>query len=286
MRAIACSRRHFRQLVTLPTLASILPLLLMLLKPCSAGALPDDVRARMLSSGVVEPQVVEALATQPGARVIISFAIDKAGDAAADQTDARRAIHAAGQVLLDSLAPGDFDVRRRYTALNALAGYATADGVLRLLDNRTITHVGVDHIVNAQLREAVPLVHLDDVQNIWLHRQGGDCGGARHGHRYRSPGSARQPRRRAMLLSTLRIPCCPDGTSRQDGTAGSAEDDDGHGTNVSGIITSNGSIAPTGCAPMPKLLLVRVLGPDGRWAYVGSSLPSIGSSRSAQTSRS
>ena len=42
--------------------------------------------------------------------------------------------------------------------------------------------------------------------------------------------------------------CCPNGTSRQSG-AGSANDDNGHGTNVAGIIASAGRVAPVGVAP-------------------------------------
>jgi subtilisin family serine protease len=56
--------------------------------------------------------------------------------------------------------------------------------------------------------------------------------------------------------------CCPNGSSRQSG-AGSASDDDGHGTNVSGIIASAGRVAPGGVAPDADLIAIRVLGRSG-----------------------
>ncbi len=51
---------------------------------------------------------------------------------------------------------------------------------------------------------------------------------------------------------------CPDGNSEQDGS-GSAEDDHGHGTHVTGIITGNGNIAPLGIAPDTKIVAVKML---------------------------
>jgi subtilisin family serine protease len=56
--------------------------------------------------------------------------------------------------------------------------------------------------------------------------------------------------------------CCPNGTSRQSGR-GSAPDDEGHGTNVAGIIASSGRVAPVGVAPDAGLVAIRVLGRSG-----------------------
>ena len=52
--------------------------------------------------------------------------------------------------------------------------------------------------------------------------------------------------------------CCPNGQATQSGS-GAAEDDNGHGTNVSGIITSNGTITPEGSAPEADIVAVKVL---------------------------
>ena len=52
--------------------------------------------------------------------------------------------------------------------------------------------------------------------------------------------------------------CCPNGQTTQSG-AGAAEDDNGHGTNVSGIITANGVVAPEGSAPEAGIVAVKVL---------------------------
>lgn len=56
-------------------------------------------------------------------------------------------------------------------------------------------------------------------------------------------------------------PCCPDGTSFQVGPGAAAEADaeNGHGTHLAGIITSDGSVAPRGVAPGTNLVVGRVL---------------------------
>jgi subtilisin family serine protease len=56
--------------------------------------------------------------------------------------------------------------------------------------------------------------------------------------------------------------CCPGGGTTASG-AGAAEDDQGHGTNVTGIITGNGSVAPAGVAPDAQIVALKVLDSAG-----------------------
>lgn len=58
--------------------------------------------------------------------------------------------------------------------------------------------------------------------------------------------------------------CCPNGTSSQSG-AGSAEDDQGHGTNVAGIIGGDGTVAPRGALPAVGLVAVKVIDRNNRF---------------------
>ncbi|HEY5971405.1 MAG TPA: S8 family serine peptidase [Pseudoxanthomonas sp.] len=55
--------------------------------------------------------------------------------------------------------------------------------------------------------------------------------------------------------------CCPNGQSTQSGP-GAAEDDQGHGSNVSGIIVGEGIVAPRGALPAAQLIAVKVLDSD------------------------
>jgi subtilisin family serine protease len=52
--------------------------------------------------------------------------------------------------------------------------------------------------------------------------------------------------------------CCPDGGIQQIGD-GSANDDNGHGTNVTGILAGGGAVAPAGVAPAAKIVAVKVM---------------------------
>ena len=56
--------------------------------------------------------------------------------------------------------------------------------------------------------------------------------------------------------------CCPNGQATQGG-AGAAEDGNGHGTNVAGIMVGSGGIAPRGVLPAAQLVAIRVLANDG-----------------------
>jgi subtilisin family serine protease len=58
--------------------------------------------------------------------------------------------------------------------------------------------------------------------------------------------------------------CCPDHSATQFGS-GSAADDNGHGTNVTGIIVGEGVIAPRGAVPDAQLVAVKVIDADGRY---------------------
>jgi subtilisin family serine protease len=74
---------------------------------------------------------------------------------------------------------------------------------------------------------------------------------------------------------------CADGTDRQTG-AGSAEDNAGDGTHVTGIVTSNGIVGPVGVAPGAGIVAVKVM--DG-CSLSGCFHASPTSSRRSSTSR-
>src|SRR5690606_33177344 len=58
--------------------------------------------------------------------------------------------------------------------------------------------------------------------------------------------------------------CCPNQGATQFG-AGSAADDNGHGSNVAGIIVGEGGVAPRGAVPDAQLVAVKVISADGRY---------------------
>lgn len=59
------------------------------------------------------------------------------------------------------------------------------------------------------------------------------------------------------------ISCCPDGTAEQSGP-GAAQDNNGHGTHVAGIIAGGGRSGPRGIAPGVNVVAVKVLDATNR----------------------
>lgn len=70
------------------------------------------------------------------------------------------------------------------------------------------------------------------------------------------------------------VGCCPNGLDTQSGL-GSAEDNHGHGTNVSGIILGAGNIAPRGALPEATLVSVKVLDANNNFCCASDVIAAI-----------
>jgi len=68
--------------------------------------------------------------------------------------------------------------------------------------------------------------------------------------------------------------CCPNGAATQSG-AGAAEDDQGHGTNVAGIVGGDGTVAPRGALPAVSLVTVKMLDRNGRFSSTADVLSAL-----------
>jgi subtilisin family serine protease len=200
---------------------------------------PAD-RAAVLASGVVGDAVVEALDVSGEVRVVIAYY----GRAGRDRADA-----IAGRV-----AARDLAIRHRFRRLPAMAAMITRDGLLALVVDPRVRRVDVDAGGSGSLGVAVPLVGLDVLE-------GQGFGGAGITVALLDTGADVDHVDLADSIVAEQCfctSCCPDASSEQSGP-GSAEDDNGHGTNIAGVVTSNGGVAPLGGAPDADLVLVKVL---------------------------
>ena len=109
----------------------------------------------------------------------------------------------------------------------------------------------------AELSHSVPLIEADRVHDLGITGAGVTVAILDSGADTDHPDLADSIAVQECFLSGSGSHC-PDGTVRQSG-AGSAEDDLGHGTNVTGIVTSNGVVSPTGVAPGASVALYKVL---------------------------
>ena len=216
--------------------------------------------AVMLSSQelpVVGPEVFQSLATNPIVRVVIAFRRPSMTfmDLASKMVEIARM---RSQVLA-RLPTQDFVLSHSWDTIFGIAGEVTENGLVILMSDPNVLGIGLDERVHVNLAESVPLIQADDVI------AGGFTGEGVTVAVLDSGIDTDHPDLSDDLIAEqcfCNFGCCPDGSSNQSGP-GAAEDDDGHGTHVSGIITSAGIVAPMGVAPEAGIVSVKILDSSG-----------------------
>lgn len=251
-------------------------LLLTLWLPSSSAAapLPAAQRARLVASGKVGAELVDAFDAQEHVRVMVVFAVPDLQQRAmrGNRTARRQAIQRVRDRILRDVRADDFVVTHRFAAVSAVAGIISSSGLDRLAEYPTVRRIDIDTGGRAQLLEAVPLTHLDIAHNVDLTGKGVAVAiidtGAHNAHRDLADSIVAEHcfcEACADSLCNRLDPCCPNGQAEDDGP-GSAQDDNGHGTNVTGIVTSNGTFAPIGAAPDAQIVSVKVLDRNAAFA--------------------
>jgi subtilisin family serine protease len=215
------------------------------------------VRAGEPNASYIGAGVIEALEQAPSVRVIVSLlgeaATQTPGNAAAKQS----AIAAAADRVLTAVRAPEFEVVHRYRATPALAGTASAAGVKALAAQPDVVNVALDRVVHADLAEAVPLIRADDAHNLLGATGAGVVAAVLDtGIDTDHPMLADSLVYQACFLTAPYV--CPPGPNV-------AEDGYGHGTHVSGIITSNGP--PVGVAPGAAIEAFKVLDDSGSGSF-------------------
>jgi subtilisin family serine protease len=214
-----------------------------------ASAASSTSPARQLT-----PDVIAALQDTPTVRVIVSLRVSAAPGAGAAK--ANPAIAAAAARALASIPSSDFQVDHQYEATPAFAGRVSAAGAQALAAHPDVLSVALDRTVHAELTEAVPLIRADLVQNVLGLTGAGVVvavldTGIDTDHPLLADSLIHQE---CYLVAAV----CPAGPNV-------AEDGNGHGTHVSGIITSNGP--PIGVAPGASIEAFKVLDDTGNGEF-------------------
>jgi subtilisin family serine protease len=203
----------------------------------------------------VDTEVQRALQAQDRVRVIVALKLPAGtGPALADR---RSAAQQAQEQVLASVGIDDFQVMRRYDALPALAGITTARGLAALLANSAVERVDLDVPGSGGLAGTVPQIRVNSLHKLGLTGNGVTIAVLDSGIDRDHPDLSDALIDEKCFCSG-EGGCCPNGLPTQSG-AGAAEDDHGHGTNVTGIIRGRGQVAPVAVAPRTNIVAVKVL---------------------------
>ena len=163
--------------------------------------------------------------------------------------------------VLSQLSNADYRARQTFSAVPAMAGRITSRAGLETLErNPNVVMIDIDVGGSGHLANSVPVIAAD------LRHAVGNTGG---GIVVPVLDSGMDTDHSNLADNLVAEACfadddgaidgvgrCPNGSDRQLGP-GAAEDDAGHGTHVSGIVTSNGTLGSVGVAPDADIVAVR-----------------------------
>lgn len=207
------------------------------------------------------PEVYDGLRVSPRVRVVVALREPRVP--ATSMTLRAGAVATIQEGVLSRLSEDEFRLTHQFVAVSAVAGDVSPGGLARLLSDPDVVRVDLDIPVHATLAESVPLIKADQVHNMGVTGRGISVAvldsGADAGHPdLKDAITAEQ----CFCTGGDGAGCCPNGSAQQSG-AGAAKDENGHGTNVTGIIASRGRVAPQGVAPDSTIVSIRVLDRTG-----------------------
>jgi subtilisin family serine protease len=222
---------------------------------CPSAEPPIARRAQELPADTrVGPAVYAELDSSPDGRAYVLVVLRPVGRLDATRlTDHQAAVRERQDDVLARLEAGQFTPVHRYDNFAVMTGYLDAQGLAQLAADPDVRAIETDTRGRALLAESVPFINADIVQDSYCYTGAGIT---------------------VAVLDTGIDPNHPDladnaapgawhSLSQCSNQGPGALDLNGHGTNVAGIITSAGAIAPPGVAPDADVLAVQVLDPNG-----------------------
>lgn len=233
----------------------------------AAVGVPGGIQGAPVRQGPnVGQDVIDALQTSDEVEVDIALAPPQALTARpVDLPSVRAAVAAAVDDVLAGLSASDFRLGRRFAAVPVITGAITRDGLDRLLRNPRVLRIDLPAGGTGGLAQSVPLIDADEMHSsgftgagvvVAVLDTGLDTDHPQLGNDLLSPQECFSTGPDGVMNG---VGGCPNGTDRQSGT-GAAEDGHGHGTNVTGIITSTGGSGfGVGVAPDAEIVAYKVL---------------------------
>jgi subtilisin family serine protease len=180
-----------------------------------------------------------------------------------DLAQLRSAVASAQNGALQGVRDDEFRVKRRFVAVPAVAGVARSAAALqRIAAHPQVRRIDLDGGGTGSLVNSVPVINGDDRHTRGNRGDGVVVAildtGIDTDHPDLSDALVHEACFGDNNSSIDGSGFCPNGSDRQTG-AGAAEDDAGHGTHVSGIVASNGTVSGTGMAPDADIVSIKVL---------------------------
>ncbi len=231
------------------------------------------VLAAPANAQVVSKKVYEALNQHRAASVIV---ILKEPDAPpSDLASRSREIVGNSIRVLSKLGAEDFELVYLWQGINAFAGIVSLSGLSKLEADPDVVRVVLDTGGRGGLAQSVPLINGDIVRSFGFTGMGVVVAildtGVDSDHPDLSGDIIDQ---QCFCRRADQSGCCPGGFTERSGPL-SAEDDNGHGTNIAGIITSEGIVAPIGVAPDAQIIVVKVLDSSNRFTFISQILSGL-----------
>ncbi|MEM7164206.1 MAG: S8 family serine peptidase [Planctomycetota bacterium] len=217
------------------------PVLFVVLMACmSTAAFSEAPASARVEPVLVDPDVSRQFALLPEQSVFVNIVL-------VTPTLRPEEIFAAQEQLLSALGPS-FDPAYRYKHVPAMAGWITESGWRIVLRSPIVRAAGLDRRSQGELDGSVPFVEGD-----WVHM----AGWTGIGVTVAVVDSGIDTNHPDLMddLAPGAWHFLDQGVDQGPG----AEDVAGHGTAVSGVITSRGLVAPKGMAPDARILAVEVL---------------------------
>ena len=153
--------------------------------------------------------------------------------------------------VLAGLTEDEFITTRRYKSLPILAGKVNAAGLAKLTAHPTVASVTIDGIGSIATEQTLPIIHAPEVHTTGLTGEGIVVAVLDTGADIDHPDLADD-----ILYDKCFAEDC-------DESEHPGNDENGHGTHVTGTITSDGTTAPLGVAPDAKIAVYRVIDHSG-----------------------
>jgi subtilisin family serine protease len=194
----------------------------------------------------VDEKVRTALQQNQQATVLVKLREQSLAQTA---TPAERAlqIQQLQNTVLSALNAQDFQLRYRYQTVPGFSGTLFASGLQKLLAHPEVERITLDEQGQGGMLESLPAIKADLAHNLGFNGEGITVGVLDSGVDLNHPDLKNDVVYQYHFLNQ--------GASVGPG----AQDQHGHGTNVTGIIASDGTVAPRGVAPKAKIVAIQIL---------------------------